>query len=117
MNKIERPDFDYYAALHEEHQALDHWFDKHIEPINKALDEAVEVYQRPRLNKQPHECCWTSDRLKQDTHKALLISIEPIVKESFVAVLEEIACYGVTVDRTERAKKALSREERETWLA
>jgi hypothetical protein len=109
IKKIERPNWPKFLYNIEGTSEFDfgEWFNTHIEPINKALDKAVEVYGWGRDD----GANWSKDSLRSESHKALLINIEPIKQESFAAVLEEIACYGVTVDRTERAKAALSREE------
>jgi len=62
------------------------WFEKEVEPINKMLDEAVEVYGYSDLNVSNHT--YASDKQECDTHKALLINIQPIKKETAEEILQ-----------------------------
>ena len=57
---------------------FDIWFDEHVEPINKMLSEGVEVYGS---NNRPLDG-WNQKSYESTTHKALLINIEPIKKET-----------------------------------
>ena len=68
------------------------WFNKNIEPINKLLESAVEVYQ------WPDESSWISnfnfvsgeDVKQMCKKKALLINIEPIKKETTKPTFDEM---------------------------
>ena len=57
------------------------WFDKYVEPVNKMLADAIEVY---RIESSP---AYTLSPTPGDTHKALLINIQPIRKETAEDVL------------------------------
>jgi len=77
--KIERP--DWLGML--KHRAMDSeilnaWFNAYVSPINKLLSEGVEVYM------PSNSTVWgiTASKTFKDTHKALLINIQPIKKES-----------------------------------
>ena len=86
IKKIERPKTDEFIHWISKH--FDDWFDTHIQPINVALDEAVEVTGENYAD----DIGWLMgiDRDDSDTHKALLINIEPIKKETAADVLKEI---------------------------
>jgi len=73
---------------------LNRWFDKYVEPVNKILSEGIEVSgHRQREG-------WLMGSLLDenndgDTHKALLINIEPLKKltateEKAVKILNQI---------------------------
>lgn len=90
--KIERPDWKKICyqneAFHLYLNELDKWFDTHIEPINKMLSEGVEVaVDKTRsgwhTNKTPF------GQIGGATHKALLINIEPIKRETREEQLEK----------------------------
>ena len=97
MRKIDRPAlaFSYYEGDDWiRRQELDQWFDEHVEPINKMLDEASVVYSYRNDSK---EGCWFTDfEQKKDRYKskALLINIEPIKQrtreESLTDCIEEL---------------------------
>lgn len=117
--KIERPDWAYEGAfpanndLEYAENCLNEWFDKHVEPINKMLSEGVEVYgfQGPEgyAMEQFHS-------KETDTHKGILINIEPIKKETAEDVLRDIVrdCDNAGIESMEdyynRAKKVLGEE-------
>lgn len=86
IKKIERPDW-----THEEYSRvkLKRWFDKHIEPINAMLEGAVEVYANVPNDNKP--VVWVlNGNLPDETHKALLINIEPIKKQTREERLEDV---------------------------
>lgn len=99
--KIKRPDWESLCNvgtdifLHEKSKTwLDVWFDREIQPVNKILEEGVEVYgcDNGGCNWQMQERIDASDF---DTHKALLINIQPIMKETreerFETFIQKIA--------------------------
>ena len=118
--KIERPDWlvlmrpdrtdpDSYFKKSE----FDEWFDKHVEPINKMLEEGVEVYNDETLS----DTIWAYDMrpefVKDQTRKALLINIQPIVKETAEDVLSDILNADwddLGSDLHDRAKAVLGEE-------
>lgn len=125
MKKIERPDWDKLVWYMEQHQKivsnLNVWFDDHIEPLNKALDEAVEVYTDEHFANESGR--WWEYRAgvkpcKTDTHKALLINIQPIKHETCADVLRDIIEQDpiakfeedLLMPLIKRAKAALARE-------
>jgi len=95
---------------------LDNWWKKEVEPINKMLRDAVEVHSHMRSG----EVCWAEKGFAKDaTHRAYLIGIEPIKKETAEDVLrdyirrcesDESGSMDVT-DIIERAKRVLENEE------
>ena len=113
--KIERPDWSIFTdGLGRD---LDKWFDKDVEPINKMLESAVEVYAYGLSGDKRFS--WSSTRGKKDDSKALLINVEPIKQETCADVLRDIKSQlGRQVQWSEtecdlfyeRAKKALERE-------
>ena len=86
LMRLDRTDPDSYFKKSE----FDEWFDKHVEPINKMLEEGVEVYNDETLS----DTIWAYDMrpefVKDQTRKALLINIQPIVKETAEDVLRDI---------------------------
>ena len=111
IKKIDRPNWG---------ENFDFWFDKNIEPINKALDEAVEVgfYGDPTNSLL---VAGGMTRFKTDvtdpdcTHTALLLNAQPIKVESAADVLRELIYKGTPKTQHqgeiwERAKAALERE-------
>ena len=73
--KIEKPDHIVWKQMG--HFAFERWFEANVEPINKLLAEGVEVYANH--NKASKGYAWTVEHwTDSDTHKALLIGIEPI---------------------------------------
>lgn len=88
--KIKRPVWYGDACILNNHDTklLNRWFDETIEPLNKLLDGAVEV------SGQTHgEWGYFSEQVEDNTiatHKALLINIEPIKKETREEKLEAI---------------------------
>ena len=101
MKTIERPDWQMICeSLHTENDYLreDHvnrWFDTHIEPHNKLIESAVEVYAH-NPNKQLTPDNWKSVKYDQDTHRAYLIGIEPIKKDTAEDVLRDIVNKDLT---------------------
>ncbi|MCP3684565.1 MAG: hypothetical protein GY861_18010 [bacterium] len=77
LRKIERPDWAKVNFPLGGEDNLNRWFDNNVEPLNKMLDEAVEVYTSD-LNDR--EETWAR-RPYGDTHKALLVNIQPILGE------------------------------------
>jgi hypothetical protein len=95
-----------------------------FEPLNKLIDEGVEVY----CWKSEKHLSWCSDEYigknGEYTHKALLIGIQSIKKETAEDVLRDIVeeynerkqndrylwCKYTTKDLLERAKRALEGE-------
>lgn len=80
MKKIPRPDFSQKPFSAEwtdgrfRLEPFDSWFDKYCEPINKALDEAFEVYYS-ELNENKIDI---SLNKSGRTRKALLLPTGPI---------------------------------------
>jgi len=112
MKKIERPDWGklIYVNWHDKSVSwyeIDWWFKTHIKPLNKAIDEALEVNLIKEEN-MVHDLNF--DVKKTNTHKALLINITPIVKDTAESVLRDILENGILTPNgaTEmRAKKVL----------
>lgn len=121
MEKIEKPDwfeiirskFNNVSSLRDE---LDKWFQEKVEPINKLLEGAVEVYGWG----EP-DCCygWSYKNITAKntsmSHKAYLIGIEPIKKETAKDILKElIKLDGImradVGDIINKAKKLLGQE-------
>ena len=93
------------------------WFEYYIEPLNKLLDGVVEVYAEQGGYSSAN---WTQLKSPhfRDTHKALLINIEPIKKikqETAEDVLRDLIKHSneavITapwlLNDIERAKKVL----------
>ena len=124
IKKIERPDWEEVINVDTALQYiaprlkrnLERWFNKHIEPINRALDGAVEVYANHGETSLGYT--WTTKKWAGgDTHKAFLINIEPLKQETCADVLKEwVDACGIAklnkpeVDIFMRAKAALERE-------
>jgi len=90
MKKIERPDWNKMGTfndvtgksrmLYSHRVKLNDWFDAYIEPINKMLEEAVEV--SAYMSEETESLWYGCDHfIEKDTHKALLINIQPINKK------------------------------------
>ena len=77
MKKIKRPDFEQMWRDHESIDAyayLYEWFDTYVEPLNKLIEGAVEVY-----TEENWQCIYKQKRHCPDaTHRAYLIGIEPL---------------------------------------
>lgn len=74
-------------------EAFDRWFDEQIEPINKLFEDAVEVRKFEHSLWSTHaQSNWFSDENKC-SHKALLIDIQPIKKETAEDVLRDMTKY------------------------
>lgn len=93
IKKIERPEWDEYLPAVKTNlntgfilgdgSKLNKWFDENVEPVNKMFDEAVEVYCQkvePLGDFIKAESCKKASEFH--SHKAYLIGIEPIKKES-----------------------------------
>ena len=91
--KIDRPDWYKIAATpwnNINETTLNEWFDEFVEPINKMLSEAVQVYGYIEDGKPKYYSSYTwGDSIKES--KALLINIQPIKKETAEDVLREIS--------------------------
>lgn len=81
IKKIERPVL-LYAQHHSDYpRQLNKWFDQNIKPLNKLISEGLEVQKVDGY-------AWdTPDKFSDKTigpitHKALLIGIQPIKKET-----------------------------------
>lgn len=93
--KIERPDWfslafdiDFKSKTVGE---LDLWFDQHVEPINKMLSEGVEIYGDHNLgNGSAPYYSFAYEQIPHSAHRAILINIEPIQKETAEDVLRDI---------------------------
>lgn len=84
--KIERPLwYLWFGISGGHHDDADEWFDTHVEPINKMLDEAVEVYGM----KAHGGNIWATKQHEDDSKKALLINIQPIKQETAEDVLRD----------------------------
>lgn len=122
IKKIEKPVWSVVAESYYDgktdsyyYELLDAWFAEKIQPINDALDKAVEVYSNnPDLD-------WTVPRITEsDTHQALLINIQEIKQETCADVLRDyLELYKHTnedfpdtdISRLyNRAKRALERQ-------
>ena len=69
-------------------QDLDYWFNTYVEPINKMLEDAVEVHT------YKNDGVWYKVKEPVNpTHKALLINIEPIKKETAKDILRDLYIY------------------------
>ena len=62
---------------------LNDWFNENVEPVNKILRNAIAVTTANAYD-------WNVESAINATHKALLINIEPIKKESAKDVLEAL---------------------------
>lgn len=92
---------------------FDNWFEEHVEPVNKILENSAEVYgsicgkaDRWSMFEKPH-------KKSPHTHKALLINIEPIKKDAAEDVLRDLLASEeifMSVDLYERAKAVLEIE-------
>lgn len=132
MKKIERPDWeslnfdivqtsaDGSSFILTPKDRLDKWFDEYVDPVNKMIDEAVEVYQKRPCT----DGLWYPAMHKESyTHRALLINIQPIKQETCADVLRDFltvkddvygsSVYGPWKYLFERARLALEREQAE----
>lgn len=92
--KIEKPDFQEIASQHcsdghlrsIDFSKIDAWFAETIEPINKLLAEAEELFGTD-------DGCWfdsNSQDFNTNTHHGYIIGVEPLKKETAADVLREI---------------------------
>ena len=118
IKRIERPDWKNIGKMSIEKgnylELLDFWFDHAVEPINKALDSAAEVYGP--FTTYSGTCLNLPHTHIADGHKALLINIEPIAKETVSDIAREMVTEGMQhVTHNwgpyhERLRQALERE-------
>ena len=89
--KIEKPFwFLSFGFEGKKHDKIDRWFDEHVEPVNKMLAEGVEVWGYPPSESAKEDHIWGVQKDEHLTHKALLINIQPIKKETAEDVLKEL---------------------------
>jgi len=67
--------------------SLAKWFEENVEPINKMLAEGVEVFSK--YDKTYLGYMWSTADNHHQNHKALLINIQPIEKETAEDVLRD----------------------------
>lgn len=130
IKKIERPDEEFFSILLYKPRVtkldFDFWFDQNVGPINRALDEAVRVY-----NYYEEDSWQTSpDLYGKNIKQALLINVEEIKQETFEDIIRDLAnelpmresfiepgCELVAPKKFneyyKRAKAALAREDEE----
>ena len=121
LKKIERPfgkelDVYKYGTSAEVWKAFNQWFQDNIEPLNKLIEDAVEVY-----NDENHQNEWTEDEsllCKPAAHKAYLIGITPLKPALFTVVDGEVTIHkpgtyemSYIMEEFDRAKAALERED------
>lgn len=89
MKKIERPDWENILESQTIRRhlvaVLNGWFNWNVEPVNKLLEDAVEVYSDSKRAWSTHP----DDALIGNTHKALLIDVQAIKKDSLDDILED----------------------------
>lgn len=122
IKKIKRPYWDLTGLVDWQLKGsvFTKWFDENIEPINRALDEAVKVYAHKAFetDEEGNVYYWGKDPSVGDKYKALLINIEPIKKETAEDVLRDIVEDNylnkrhdeIYKDLKKRAKAVLERE-------
>jgi hypothetical protein len=83
---VERPD---WLNIWGSSKSLNEWFDQHVAPLNDLLANGVEVVQDHTFSKT----IWDSKpgSSLEATHKALLIGITPIKKDTAEDVLRELS--------------------------
>lgn len=100
MKQIERPDWlKMWAQPPQFQNTYNEWFDEHVEPVNKLLSEAVEVF-----GYDTESSIWQKPDyhdLHQVTHKAYLIGIEPIKEETAEELLIEARGRLASIDPNE----------------
>ena len=86
--KIKKPHYDgFYPSLYGD-TVFEAWYNEVCEPINKMLSEGVEVcgyVTEDHVSMHENHNAGSSD-----THKALLINIEPIKQDSVEQFLKDI---------------------------
>jgi len=100
MKKIKRPDWKYIFRYYKHElteyaiSELNIWFDQNIEPLNEIIENAIHVKGEYRKDRAfSDENGWAFDQsfaTTRTTHKALLINIRPIKKETAEDVLRDI---------------------------
>lgn len=98
--------------------SVEHWFDQHIEPLNQMLRDGLEVSFR----QDESGGRYFEDLNRNDTHKAYLIGIEPLKKETreerLEAAITELLnvsiafseCSSPYISAIEKCKAALANE-------
>lgn len=84
--RIEKPNWPGSEWLGGMSERFNAWFDKEVEPINGLLSEGGEVYGE-------NDGCWFDDGAQDErinTHKALLINIQPIKKDTANTLLKDL---------------------------
>lgn len=118
IKPIERPDRNFSDRQYDAECArqFDAWFQEYVKPLNKAIREGVEVFADNNTNRWYPE----TDSSCSDTHKALLINIQPIRKETAEDVLRDILettvidpheMISLFASYSSRAKKVLGESE------
>lgn len=115
IKRIKTPDWaDGHVVQDEDGELLDinEWFNKYVEPINRALEAAVEVYCWDEGNNW-HAVEHDLGKFAPNNHsKALLINIEPIKQETCADVLRDWVAGGFDQSSLlARAKAVLEQEE------
>jgi hypothetical protein len=94
--KIKRPDWEILNYQDPRTwSAFDAWFDTHVKPINKMLEQGVEVtgwrLSEADVGAGDNIGEWTcgSGHDSRSTHKALLINLQPIKQETAEDVLRQ----------------------------
>lgn len=95
---------------HQFQKQFENWWHREVEPINKMLSEGVEVTGCVPPGEK--ETLWSHKGISKDTHKALLINIQPIEKDTPEKVLRDwLKCSGESYEYIKelelRAKKVL----------
>ena len=81
--RIERPDWGRMGSPFLTKSTMNRWFEEKVEPINKMLSEGTKVE-----GYFTDSGYWIYD-ISKPTHKALLINIEPIKKDTAEDVLRD----------------------------
>lgn len=108
--KIKKPDFNEYQDMNHNlgpKDAFEKWFDTHVQPVNEMLEAGVEIDCVKYSN-----AGWTGAQTWQNTdptHRALLINITEIKKETAEDVLRDF------VYNLERAPKSSSVNEQQLF--
>jgi len=113
--KIERPD---WKSTLKEHVMtygvvlLNKWFDENVEPINKMLEEGVEVFG---FQDDDDGGCWKTwtCRMNSDTHSMFIINRKELKKETAEEVLNALWNHEdirIPIDMYQRVKKFLDKK-------
>jgi len=112
MKRIEKPDWIHaqlnYSMTAQEYgqnitKYFHKWFDSHVEPINKLIDNKVEVTafkwednESPKgtdIKENVGEWACGSGRDERSTHRAYLIDIQEIKKDSYEQICRDYVEY------------------------